>query len=227
MSPEYATARRDADRAGQPPPDPSEVAGLGPSLVPSAGPPGQSGHTSQLSVVDVDGNLVSMTSTILAEFGARVLDPQTGVLLNNGMAYFDPRPEMANGLRPGVQVLSAMTPLVLGVADRGPFAALGASGGRRIISGVAQMVAGLARGMSLQDAIEQPRIHAETDTVLLETTWPSRAADAVEAAGFKVEPVAEEPTTVHFARPNGVLIDGDGTRRSGVDPKKPGGAAVA
>jgi gamma-glutamyltranspeptidase/glutathione hydrolase len=227
MSATYARARFDADEAGRQPPDPySFAADAAPGAEP-VGRHGASGHTSQISVVDADGNLVSMTATILADFGARVLDPETGVLLNNGMAYFDPTPGVVNGIRPGVQVLSAMSPTILVEHGRGPVAALGASGGRRIISGVAQIVAAVTRGMTLQDAIEQPRIYAESNDVLMETTWPRVAAEAVEAAGFNVVPVFEEPTTVHFARPNGVTIGSDGTRRSGVDPKKPGGAAVA
>jgi gamma-glutamyltranspeptidase/glutathione hydrolase len=224
-SPAYATARHIAERDGAPAPDPFALTG---DTAPTGfGRHGQSGHTSQISAVDADGNLVSLTATILADFGARVLDPGTGVLLNNGIAYFDPTPGVVNGIRPGVQVLSAMAPLVLAQPGRGPVAAVGASGGRRIISGIAQIVAALARGASLQDAIERPRLHAETDDVLMETTWPEAAADAVEAAGFNVVPVFEEPTTVHFARPNGVVIGPDGVRRSGVDPKKPGGASVA
>jgi gamma-glutamyltranspeptidase/glutathione hydrolase len=227
MSSEYAQARHDAERAGVPPPDPFTFSESAASARAPLGRHGASGHTSQIAAVDADGNLVSMTATVLADFGARVLDPATGVLLNNGIAYFDPRPGVVNGIRPGVQVLSAMSPVVLAEPDRGPMGALGASGGRRIISGVAQIVAALARGISLQDAIEQPRIYAESDDVLMETTWPKEAADEVEAAGFTVVPVFEEPTTVHFARPNGVTIGPDGVRRSGVDPKKPGGATAA
>jgi gamma-glutamyltranspeptidase/glutathione hydrolase len=227
MSAAYARARFDADEAGGQPPDPYSFAAEATSSPRPVGRHGPSGHTSQISAVDAEGNLVSMTATILADFGARVLDPETGVLLNNGMAYFDPTPGVVNGIRPGVQVLSAMSPTVLVESGRGPVAALGASGGRRIISGVAQIVAAVTRGMPLQHAIEQPRIYAESNDVLMETTWPRAAAEAVEAAGFNVVPVFEEPTTVHFARPNGVTISPDGTRRSGVDPKKPGGAAVA
>jgi gamma-glutamyltranspeptidase / glutathione hydrolase len=226
-SPAYARARLDAELNAKPPPDPHMFSSEGTEPMQPAGRPGTAGHTSQISAVDDEGNLVSLTSTILAEFGARVLDPDTGVVLNNGIGYFDPRPNTINSIRPGVQVLSAMTPLILSEDGRGPVAALGASGGWRIISGVAQMVAALANGLSLQQAVEQPRIHAETNTVLLDVRWPREAASALEAAGFTVEPVVEEPTTVHFARPNGVIIDRDGTRRSGVDPKKPGGAARA
>ena len=198
-SPEYAQARHDAEVAAAPAPDPFALADRMSAVEAPIGRHGESGHTSQIAAVDAEGNLVSLTATILADFGARLLDPDTGVLLNNGMAYFDPRPGVVNGIRPGVQVLSAMAPIVLADPDRGPMAAIGASGGRRIISGVAQIVATLARGTSLQDAIEQPRIHAESSDVLMETTWPREAAEAVEAAGFNVVPVFEEPTTVHFA----------------------------
>jgi gamma-glutamyltranspeptidase/glutathione hydrolase len=226
-SPAYAQARDAADRAGEAPPDPGTFSGAPAGAWPPAGAAGESGHTSHMAAVDADGNMASLTATVLADFGARVLDPATGILLNNGIAYFDPRPEMANGIRPGVQVLSAMAPIVIADRDRGPAVAVGASGGRRIISGVAQIVAAVRRGRSLQEAVEQPRIHAESPRVLMETTWPLAAAEAVAAAGFEVVPVVEGPTTVHFARPNGVMIGADGVRRSGIDPKKPGGAAVA
>jgi gamma-glutamyltranspeptidase/glutathione hydrolase len=150
------------------------------------------------------------------------------VILNGGMAYFDPQPGGMNSVRPGVKVLSAMTPLILADDDRGPFAAVGASGGRRIISGMAQIVADVEAGLGLQEAIERPRIHAESRThVALDTRWPGEAAAAVEAAGFTVVPTPEEPTTGNYGRPNGVLIGRDGTRRSGMDPKKPAGIAVA
>src|SRR5207344_1465575 len=115
---------------------------------------GTSGHTSHCTAVDRDGNLASLTSTILNAFGARLLDPATGIVLNGGMAYFDPQPGGMNSIRPGVKVFSAMTPLVLSDAARGPYAALGASGGRRIISGVAQIVADLVlEGVGLQEAV--------------------------------------------------------------------------
>ena len=144
------------------------------------------------------------------------------------MAYFDPVPGGMNSIRPGVKVLSAMTPLILIDPQRGPCAAIGASGGRRIISGVAQIVTALLRdGAGLQEAVEAPRIHAESDEVMLVTRWPAEAAEALEDAGFSVLPITEGPTTGNFARPNAVLIDAEGTRHSGVDPKKPFGIAVA
>lgn len=79
----------------------------------------------------------------------------------------------------------------------------------------------------MQEACEEPRFHAESSTVLLDVRWPQEAAEELHAAGFAVEPTEEGPTTVHFARPNGVLVDGAGVRRSGLDPNKPAGVALA
>jgi gamma-glutamyltranspeptidase/glutathione hydrolase len=179
-----------------------------------------------MAAVDREGNMVSLTQTVLNAFGARVLDPRTGVLLNNGIGYFDPRPGSPHSVRPGALAFSAMTPLIL-CDDGGPVAAVGASGGRRIISGVAQIVAALAAGgVSLQDACEGPWIHTESDAALLDVRWPAGTAESLEEAGFTVEPAEDTPTVGNFARPGGVMIGPDGRRRSGLDPTKPGGAAA-
>ncbi len=221
---DYAHARIAAELAGEARPDPARF-----SAETSAGsaPTGHSpagGHTSHMSAGDRDGNLASVTGTILNSWGARLLDPGTGVLLNNGMGYFDPRPEARNGIRGGLMVLSAMCPLVL-CDDRGPMAAVGASGGPRIISCMAQIVAALATGrVSLQEAVEEPRLHAEITPAYVDLRWPDGTVDSVREAGFEAQIVEELPTTGYFGRPNGVLIDGMGRRHSGVDPIRPGDA---
>jgi len=223
---EYARDVWAAERDQKPAPDPALYSGETSDPVGEPSQPASGGFTSQSSVGDRDGNLVSMTTTLLNSWGARLLDPDTGVLFNNGIGYFDPRPGARNGIRPGLGVLSAMTPTIL-CDERGPMAALGASGGPRIISGVAQMVAGLATGrVSLQQAIEEPRIHVEGKTVFLDRRWPDGSREAVEAAGYKVTMLEETPTAGNFARPNGVIIDSDGRRHSGVDPIRPGDAAI-
>jgi gamma-glutamyltranspeptidase / glutathione hydrolase len=223
----YALARLQAELTGGEAPDPGAFSSNGPvggSARPASGHPG---HTSHLTAVDSDGNIASLTSTLLNTFGSLTMDSESGVVLNGGMAYFDPRPGAINSIKPGVTVLSAMTPLILADDRRGPFAGLGAAGGRMIISGISQIVAALSDPVSsLQEAIEAPRIHAESKSVLLETTWPEEAANAVAAAGFEVRPLPEGPTTGNFARPNGIVVGPDGRRHSGVDPKKPAGVAV-
>jgi gamma-glutamyltranspeptidase / glutathione hydrolase len=222
----YAHARIEAHQSGEGEPDPARF-----SAEPSDGPgrphrPPSDGHTSHMSAGDRHGNLVSVTGTVLNSFGARLLDPDTGVLLNNGIGYFDPRPGARNGIRGGLMVLSAMTPVVL-CNGTGPMAALGASGGPRIITCVAQMIAGLATGrVSLQEVVEEPRIHAEFTPVLVDKRWPEGTAEAIVDAGFEVETVEELATCGNFGRPNGVLIDESGRRHGGVDPIRPGDAAI-
>lgn len=225
---DYARARLEAHLTGGEPPSPGERSGAGAADdgVGGAGATTEHGHTSHVSAVDAAGTMVSVTQTLLNEFGARLLEPETGVVLNDGMAFFDPRPGSANSIGPGRRALSAMCPIVMAGED-GPMAAFGASGGPRIVSGVAQMVVALAEGRSMQEACEEARIHAGARRVLLDERAPDDAVDALHEAGIELVFGGEGPTTVTFARPNGVLIGSDGVRRSGLDPNKPGGASVA
>jgi gamma-glutamyltranspeptidase / glutathione hydrolase len=223
----YARALLAAEGDGTEAPDPASFSGEDATAAGVPGRPASGGFTSHVTTADRHGNLVSVTGTVLNSWGARLLDPATGVLFNNGMGYFDPRPGVRNGIYPGRMVLSAMTPVILSEDGRGPMCAVGASGGPRIISGVAQIIAALATGrVSLQEAIEEPRIHAETREVMLDTRWPDAASEALTSAGFTVNPTEELPTSGNFARPNGIIIDPDGRRRSGVDPIRPGDAAA-
>ena len=80
-------------------------------------------------MVDRHGNLVGLTQTLLSTFGSKLLGPRTGLLLNNGIMWFDPRPGRPNSLGAGKQPLSNMCP-VIGAGRDGRRFALGASGGR-------------------------------------------------------------------------------------------------
>ncbi len=90
------------------------------------------GCTTHFSVVDREGNLCAVTQTLLSIFGSRVVSPSTGVLLNNGIMWFDPEPGKPNSLAPGKRCLANYCPVV-GVAADGRSFALGASGGRKIL----------------------------------------------------------------------------------------------
>ncbi|MFC4895162.1 gamma-glutamyltransferase [Streptosporangium amethystogenes subsp. fukuiense] len=193
----------------------------------SPAPPGGStraGCTSHLSAVDDEGMTVSLTQTVLDLFGSRMVEPETGIVLNDGMMYFDPRPGRVTSVAPGAAGLSAVSPVVLtGPGDAE--ATLGASGGRRIISAVAQIAARWRDGADLQEAISAPRIHAEGDRVWLDSR-DAGAAAGLSAAGFDVQVVSEEPTTWHFARPNGIARRGGGAWSPGVDRMKPYGVGL-
>ncbi len=89
--------------------------------------------TTHLTVVDGQGTIVALTTTLLSSMGSRLVLPDNGVLMNNGMMWFDPRPGSANAIAPGARPLCNMCPVVVTPADGGwPRHAAGASGGRRI-----------------------------------------------------------------------------------------------
>lgn len=114
--------------------------------------------TTHLSVVDGEGNIVSLTQTLLSLFGSRVMLPATGIMMNNGIMWFDPRPGRPNSMAPGKRPLSNMCPTVIERED-GTVFGLGASGGRRIMPAVFQLASFLVDyGMDLDAAVHCPRI---------------------------------------------------------------------
>src|SRR5262249_31599758 len=104
------------------------------------------------------GNLVSLTNTLLSLFGSRVVLPHSGVLMNNGVLWFDPRPHRPNSIAPGKRPLSNMCP-VIAFAEDGRALALGASGGRKILPAVLQMLSFMLDAhLHLGAALAKPRI---------------------------------------------------------------------
>jgi gamma-glutamyltranspeptidase/glutathione hydrolase len=114
--------------------------------------------TTHFSVVDRHGNQCAVTQTLLSVFGARVLSPSTGILLNNGIMWFDPEQGKPNSLGPGKRCLGNYCPIIGEDADGRRFA-LGASGGRKILGTVLQLASFLMdHGLSLEDAFHRRRI---------------------------------------------------------------------
>ena len=114
--------------------------------------------TTHLNVVDRHGNVVALTQTLLSLFGSKVVLPNTGILMNNGVMWFDPRPGRSNSIAPGKRPLSNMCPVIVHQAS-GARTALGASGGRRIMAAVLQLLSFIVDyRMSVEQAMHQPRI---------------------------------------------------------------------
>ncbi|GAA97095.1 uncharacterized protein L969DRAFT_53991 [Mixia osmundae IAM 14324] len=128
--------------------------------------------TMHLSVVDAHGSAVSLTSTVNLPFGSRVMDRETGVILNDEMDDFatpgvpdyfglEPSPfnypEARAGL--GKRPLSSTSAVLMDDADGKFLLALGGSGGSRIYSAVAQVILNLDWGQDLSAAIQEPRVH--------------------------------------------------------------------
>jgi hypothetical protein len=127
--------------------------------------------TTHLTVCDAEGNTVAMTTTLMSSLGSRVLLPQSGVLLNNGMMWFDPRPGSPNSIAPGKRPLCNMLPVMLTESGR-PYLAAGASGGRRIMAAVFQLMTFIADfGMSVEEAAHHPRIDITSFEAVINTRY--------------------------------------------------------
>ena len=119
---------------------------------------GAAGNTSHLCVADNFGNVVSLTQTIMSAFGSRTMLPQTGILMNNGMMWFDPRPGGPNSVVGGRKPLCNMCPVIVQGGDNS-VTAIGACGGRKIFPAVFQLTSFVADfGMNVNDAAHQPRL---------------------------------------------------------------------
>ena len=165
--------------------------------------------TTHFSIVDKEGNFCAVTQTLLSIFGARVVSPSTGILLNNGIMWFDPEPGKPNSLAPGKRCLANYCPAV-GETPNGDRFALGAAGGRKIVGAVLQISSFLIdHGLSLEEAFHRPRMDMSGgERVIADMALPAVDLRALEAAF----PVSLARRTVYpdaFARPSAVLRSGD------------------
>ncbi len=174
--------------------------------------------TSHISIVDAQGNVLSMTTTIENGFGARLM--AAGFLLNNELTDFSFRSHrdgvpIANRVEPGKRPRSSMAPTIV-LRDGKPVLAIGSPGGSRIIGYVAQTILAWADwDMDIQSAIAMPRAVNRFGTYDLEEgTGAATLAPALEAMGYEVN---LRPLTSGL---HGIEI-GDGLT-GGADPRREG-----
>ncbi len=173
--------------------------------------------TTHLSVIDRDGNMVALTQTLLSLFGSKVVLPESGVLMNNGINWFDPRPGRPNSMGPGKRPLSNMLPLVALDGEK-PWLAIGASGGRRILPAVMQLVSFQADfGLSLEQAFARPRIDASVTGQIAVDPLMEPAIKETLAAGAEgkiaVVERRRDPYPLAYACPIAVAIDAKSDER--------------
>lgn len=122
--------------------------------------------TTHFSVVDSEGMTVSLTQTLLSLFGSGVVSPSTGILLNNGVNWFDPRPGKINAIAPARKALANYSPVMLTGED--DVVAFGGSGGRKILPAVFQALARIVDfDADLDCAIAAPRFDLSAPPVLI------------------------------------------------------------
>ena len=126
-----------------------------------------------MAAADAEGNVVSLITSLTHAFGSLVLVPGTGVLLNNSMVNFDPRPGRPNSIAPGKLPIFAAPALVATRAGEAVFASCG-SGGYRILSGVLHTALNtIDFGMDVQAAVDAPRVHCQAEHAAWTPAFPS------------------------------------------------------
>ena len=137
--------------------------------------------TTHFNVVDEEGTMVSVTQTLLSIFGSRMTLPNSGVLMNNGIMWFDPEPTKPNSIGPSKRCLANMCPTLLERADGARYG-LGAAGGRKIMPAVAQLASYLLDfGMDVEEAMHMPKIDVSlADTTIADEALPQKTKDALQ-----------------------------------------------
>ncbi len=148
--------------------------------------PAESANTTHVTVADGAGNIVASTQTINNLFGARFVVPGTGIVPNNYMHLFDPHPGHALSIAPGKRITTSMAPM-MALKDGKPAYALGLPGGLRIFGSAMQALVNLIdHGMSLQEAVEAPRVWTQGQALEVETGVPEEIRAALRARGHDV-----------------------------------------
>jgi gamma-glutamyltranspeptidase/glutathione hydrolase len=212
--------------------------------------PDENATTTHYSVVDRFGNAVAVTYTINNDFGAKVIAGNTGFFLNDEMDDFTAKPGTpnlfglmqgsANAIAPGKRPLSSMSPTIV-LKDGKPLLVVGAPGGSRIITTVLEVIVNvLDHGMTLQEAIDAPRIHHQwlPDTLAAEPyALSADTTAALTRMGYRIVPLEPWGTSnaaeaIGIAPADAALARALGFPRPGViygsaDSRAPAGAPAA
>jgi len=144
----------------------------------------ESVDTTHVTVADADGMFVTTTQTLNRLFGSKVTTPGTGMLLNDMISNMNPFPGEPNSIAGGKRILSSMSPTIV-ERDGVPLIALGTPGGRQIFPAVMQGILNvLDHDMTLQEAVEAPRIWTDGGTLLLEDRFLNLPALVTELEGM-------------------------------------------
>ena len=179
--------------------------------------------TTHYSVADKEGNIVAITCTVNGYFGSGVAVDGYGFVLNNEMDDFTTGWDHPNSIAGGKTPLSSMSPTII-MKDGEPYAAIGSPGGTTIIAAVAQICSNLIdHGMTMQEAVDAPRISGYRNTTLnFESRFSDDTIAEMEALGWTM--TKSDPFNRSFGSVNAVRYAEDGTLDGAGDPRRDGKA---
>lgn len=180
----------------------------------------ESGSTTHLSVVDKDRNIVALTQSINLWFSNGIVAEGTGILLNNHIADFASKPGLRNSIEPFKRPVSSIAPTIV-LKEGKPFLTIGTPGGSRIIGALTQIIVNLIDfNMSIDEAIEAPRIHAIGKYLYLEGRIDSKVIEGLKVKGHNIK--IREKYDSYFGGAQGILIQEDGKLYGGADSRRDG-----
>jgi gamma-glutamyltranspeptidase/glutathione hydrolase len=202
--------------------------------------PPESDHTTHYSVMDAEGNAVSVTTTINDWFGSRVTADGLGFLLNDEMDDFSAKPGVpnsdgllqsdTNAIGPGKRPLSSMTPTIV-ARDGKAVMVLGSPGSSKIITTVANVLMGVVDyGMNIQEAVNAPRFHNQwmPDVVNVEQWFSPDTINLLRQMGYNVEIGLRYGTKVapYWSDAECIAVDAKTGERLGASDGRGSGKAI-
>jgi gamma-glutamyltranspeptidase/glutathione hydrolase len=197
----------------------------GSSKITLAGGANESEQTTHLSVIDKEGNMVAITTTLNDTYGNKTIVAGAGFLLNNEMDDFSVKPGVpnmygalggeANSIQPGKRMLSSMTPTLVTVKGK-PYISIGTPGGTTIPNQVYEgLVNIIDHKMTIKQAIDATRFHHQwiPDVIALENDFPEDIETSLKNLGYKTIRRGK------FGRMDGILISSDGKRMAAGDKR--------
>jgi gamma-glutamyltranspeptidase / glutathione hydrolase len=159
----------------------------------------ESEQTTHLSVTDIEGNAVSVTTTLNDNYGSKTVITGAGFIMNNEMDDFSVKPGVPNmygalgndknAIAPGKRMLSSMTPTIV-LKNNKPFIVVGTPGGTTIPTSVFQSIVNIVDyNLSPADAVNKPKFHHQwlPDVIFVEKDFPKTVRDELTAMGYTIQ----------------------------------------
>jgi gamma-glutamyltranspeptidase / glutathione hydrolase len=171
----------------------------GNSKLTKAGVIKESEQTTHISVTDIEGNAVSVTTTLNDNYGSKTVITGAGFIMNNEMDDFSVKPGVPNmygalgndknAIAPGKRMLSSMTPTIV-LKNNKPFIVVGTPGGTTIPTSVFQSIVNIVDyNLSPADAVNKPKFHHQwlPDVIFVEKDFPKKVRDELTAMGYTIQ----------------------------------------
>lgn len=170
-----------------------------PSTNIQAGTIKESEETTHISIMDKDGNMVSITTTLNNSYGSRTVVAGAGFIMNDEMDDFSVKPGVANmygavggeanAIQPGKRMLSSMTPTIVLDKNNNPYIVAGTPGGTTIPTSVFQTLINILDfGMNASDAVNKPKFHHQwlPDEIMTEKGFSAVVKAQLLTMGYKL-----------------------------------------